>query len=74
MLKEILHYAGQDEPADLAQALQVPVFNEPARETLRRMANRYLNDPNSQVNMIRMEPGIAGGIRVDITLELADIF
>lgn len=77
---DIFHYAGQDEPAERAQALldegphQVPVFNEPAREILRRMANRYLNDPESQVNMIRMEPGTAGGIRVDITLGLADLF
>jgi len=77
---DIFHYAGQDEPADLAQALldeglhQVPIFNEPSREILRRMANRYLNDPDSQVDMIRMEPGTAGGIRVNITLELADLF
>ena len=82
MLKEIdqFHHAGQDEPADLAQALldeglhQVPIFNEPAREILRRMANRYLNDPDSQVNMIHIEQGTAGGIRVNISLELAGLF
>jgi hypothetical protein len=81
LLKEIdqFHHAGQDEPADLVQVLdeglhQVPIINEPAREILRRMANRYLNDPDSQVNMIHIEQGTAGGIRVEITLELADLF
>ena len=77
---DIFHYADQDELADLAPVFlverphQVPIFVGPAREILRRMADRYLNDPDSQVNMIRMEPGTAGGIRVDITLELANLF
>jgi len=52
---------------------QVPILNEPAVEVLRRLANRYLNELNSQVDMVRMEPGPAGGIRVVITLELADL-
>jgi hypothetical protein len=52
---------------------QVPVLNEPAAEVLRRLANRYLNELDSQVDMVRMEPGPAGGIRVVITLELADL-
>ena len=77
---DLFHHACQDEPANLARAFldeglrQVPVFNEPAGEILRHMANRYLNDPDSQVNMIHMEPGTGGGIRVEITLELADLF
>jgi hypothetical protein len=33
-----------------------------------------LNHPDSQVDMVRMEPGPAGGIRMVITLELADLF
>ena len=51
---------------------QIPAFGEPATEILRRLANRYLNLPETQVDMVRMEPGQAGRIRVVITLELAD--
>jgi hypothetical protein len=82
-LKEInvFHYAGQQGPAGPAEAFldewphRVPDFNEPlaARELLRRLANRYLNEPDSQVDVVRIEPGRAGGIRVVITLELADL-
>jgi hypothetical protein len=52
---------------------QGPGFNEPATEVLRRLANRYLNGLDSQIDMVRMEPSPAGGIRVVITLELADL-
>ena len=52
---------------------QVPAPGEPATEILRRFANRYLNHPNSQVDMVCMEPRPAGGIRMVITLELADL-
>ena len=46
---------------------------EPATEVLRRLATRYLNQPDSQVDMVRMEPSLRGGIRVVITVELADL-
>ena len=46
---------------------------EPATEVLRQLASRYLNQPDSQVDMVRMEPGLGGRIRVVITLELADL-
>jgi hypothetical protein len=49
------------------------VPNDPAAEVLRQLANRYLHQPGSQVGMIHMERGPAGGIRVVITLELADL-
>ena len=49
------------------------VPNDPATEVLRQLANRYLHQPGSQVDMVHMEPGPAGGIRVVITLELADL-
>ena len=52
---------------------QVPALGEPATEILRRLANRYLNHPDTQVDMVCMEPGPAGGIRMVITLELADL-
>jgi hypothetical protein len=74
----MIDYADQHGGAGPAQAFlgewpnQVPVPNE-VREVLRRLANRYLHQPGSQVEMVRMEPGPAGGIQVVITLELADL-
>jgi len=52
---------------------QDPALGEPATEILRRLANRYSNHPDSRVDMVRMEPRPAGGIRMVITLELADL-
>ena len=52
---------------------QVPGPGEPATEILHRFANRYLNHPNSQVDTVCMEPRPAGGIRMVITLEVADL-
>ena len=57
-----------------ARPHQVPTLGEPATEILRRLANHYLNHPDSQVDMVHMEPGPAGGIKMVITLELADLF
>lgn len=48
---------------------QDPVPNGRANELLRELAILYLREPNSQVAIIRMEPGHAHGIKVDITLE-----
>ena len=75
----MIGYAGQHGGAGPAQAFldewphQVPIPNELAREVLRRLANGYLHQPGSQVEMVRMEPGPAGGIQVVITLELAGL-
>jgi hypothetical protein len=52
---------------------QIPVPNRRATEVLRQLAILYLNDPNSQLDMIRMEPGYAGGVMVVITLKLTDV-
>ena len=49
----------------------MPMMIEPATEGLRKLANHYLNQPDSQVGMVRMEPGLGGGVGVVITLELA---
>jgi hypothetical protein len=49
------------------------VHNGPANEVLRQLAIVYLREPNSQVAMIRMEPGHVHGLRVVITVELADL-
>ena len=41
-------------------------------ENLRRLASRYVHHPDSQVEMVRMEPGSAGRNKVVIVLEMAD--
>ena len=75
---DILDYAGQHAPGGLAPAFgelphqgHMPMIIEPATEVLRKLANHYLNQPDSQVGMVRMEPGLGGGVGVVITLELA---
>jgi len=53
----------------------MPAPGQPAAaENLRRLAMRYLRCPDSQVDLVSMEPGTAGHFRVVIVLELADIF
>jgi hypothetical protein len=42
-----------------------------AAENLRRLASRFLRHPDSQIVMIRMEPGLDGRFRVVISLEMA---
>ncbi|KAI9455438.1 hypothetical protein BJY52DRAFT_642405 [Lactarius psammicola] len=46
----------------------------PANGGLRNLAGRYINNPDTQVNMLRIEPGRGGRFEVWIVLELADIF
>ena len=50
----------------------VPNLNVQVNELLRQLAIIYLHDPNSQIAVIRMEPGPgqAHGVRVHITLDL----
>lgn len=56
---------------------QGPVPSGIANEVLRQLAILYLREPNSQVAVIRMEPGhahgLAHGVRVVIALDLADL-
>ena len=52
---------------------QDPIPNGRASEVLRQLALLYLNDPNSQLAMIRMEPGHADGVTVVITLKLTNL-
>jgi hypothetical protein len=59
-------------------AIPVPIANwiprgQPAGENLRRLAFRYLQHPDSQVDLVSMEPGPAGLCKVVIVLELADV-
>ncbi|KAI0270871.1 hypothetical protein BGY98DRAFT_1129508 [Russula aff. rugulosa BPL654] len=52
---------------------QDPVPNGRASEVLRQLALLYLNDPNSQLVMIRMGPGHADEVTVDFTLKLTNL-
>jgi len=73
---DVFDYAAQHAAAGPAPALyemphQHPIPTEPATEVLRRLASRYLNQPDALVNMVRMEPCPGGGFRVKIKLEMA---
>jgi hypothetical protein len=52
---------------------QDPIPNGRASEVLRQLALLYLNDPNSQLLMIRMGPGHADEVTVDFTLKLTNL-
>ena len=52
---------------------QVPAPAQPGAENIRRFASRYLHHPSSRVDVIRMEPGVAGGFKVVIILEVSDV-
>ena len=46
----------------------------PPANGLRNLVNRYLNNPDTRVNVLQIEPGPGGRFEVWIALELADIF
>ncbi|KAH9023448.1 hypothetical protein EDB85DRAFT_1991137, partial [Lactarius pseudohatsudake] len=50
-----------------------PPANMPPADGLRSLAGRYLNNPDTRVNVLRIEPGPGGRFEVWIALELADI-
>jgi hypothetical protein len=51
-----------------------PADMPPAANGLRNLVGRFLNNPGTLVNMLRIEPGPGGRFEVWIALELADIF
>ena len=51
---------------------RAPALGQSTADNLRRLASRYLNHPDSQIDVVRMEPGSAGRYRVVIVLEMAD--
>ena len=53
---------------------QVPTPNQGGAENLRRLASRYLHNPGAQVDMVSMEAGAAGRVKVVIVLESDDVF
>lgn len=51
-----------------------PPADMPPANGLRILAGRFINNPDTLVNMLRIEPGPGGRFEVWIALELADIF
>jgi hypothetical protein len=61
-------------PAQTIAGLNQPqVLNAPVTESLRRLAARYVNNPESLVNAVHMELGPSGRCQVVITLEIDGI-
>jgi hypothetical protein len=52
---------------------QDPAPNGRASEVLRQLALLYLNDPNSQLTMVRMGPSHDNEVTVDITVKLTNL-
>ena len=53
---------------DQAQVLDIPVS-----ERLRRLAGRYVNNPESLVDGVHVESGPSGRFQVVITVQIGDI-
>jgi len=52
---------------------QIPFPVQPAAGNLQRLVDRYLHDPDSQVDLVSMEPGAAGRFKVLIILDVTNI-
>ncbi|KAN0131298.1 hypothetical protein V8E53_010878 [Lactarius tabidus] len=71
------HFPAVDPPEALPGAWPhpaPPADIPPAANGLRNIVGRFLNNPGTLVNMLRIEPGPGGRFEVWIALELADIF
>jgi hypothetical protein len=53
-------------------AHHAPPLDQPDGHNLRRLASVFLNHPDSQNILVRMEPGPAGRFRVVISFEMVD--
>jgi hypothetical protein len=51
-----------------------PPADIPPANGLRILAGRFLNNPDTLVNILRIQPGPGGRFEVLIALELADLF
>ncbi len=65
--------AGAPQTLAAVQPRQDPTIGISAAEVLRRLADRYVNNPGSLVSVVRLEPGPFGGFQVVIMLEMADL-
>ena len=71
---EVQQAAAAPAPAFLDEIpYQDSIPNGRASEVLRQLAILYLNDPNSQLAMMRMEPDHVDGVTVVITLKLTNL-
>lgn len=52
---------------------QDPTIRISVADGLRHLADRYVNNPDSVVGVVRLEPGPSGGFQVVIILEVADL-
>ena len=52
---------------------QTQVLGLSVTESLRRLAESYVNNPESLVNAVRLESGVSDRLRVVITVEIGDI-
>ena len=52
---------------------QAPTVEALIVESRRRLAGRYLNNPDAHVSMIRLEPSPSGQFQVIITVEMANV-
>ena len=71
------HFPAADPPEAFpgAQPYPAPPANMPlAANNLRNIAGRFLNNPGTNINMLRIERGPNGRFEMWIALELADIF
>ncbi|KAH9042292.1 hypothetical protein EDB84DRAFT_1473217 [Lactarius hengduanensis] len=59
-------------PPNMGSA-QAPTLDASIAESRRRLAGRYLNNPDAYVTTIRLEPGPSGQFQVIITPEMTDI-
>jgi hypothetical protein len=53
---------------------QTQVLEMLATESFRRLAARFVNNPESSINVVRLEPSVSGRFRVVIILDAANIF
>ncbi|KAI9436622.1 hypothetical protein H4582DRAFT_2078248 [Lactarius indigo] len=52
---------------------RAPTLDASIAESRRRLASHYLNNLDTYVSMIRLEPGASGQFQVIITLEMANV-
>jgi hypothetical protein len=53
--------------------VMVPTLDTSIAESRRRLAGRYLNNPDAYVSTIRLEPSPSGQFQVIVTLEMANV-
>ncbi|KAH9030349.1 hypothetical protein EDB85DRAFT_1440756 [Lactarius pseudohatsudake] len=65
--------AGTPQTLAVVRPRQNSAIGISAAEGLRRLADRYVNNPASLVSVVRLEPGPSGGFQVVIILGMADL-